>query len=143
MTNLAIVVLAAGMGTRMKSTLPKVLHRIAGRSLLGHALHAAKALQPEEIRVVHGPDNAAVIAEAQKIFPNCKFALQAERQGTGHAVMMAENSLKHFNGTVLILSGDVPMVQPDSLRALLAELPLPPSIAPLQLSALLLARLWL
>ena len=121
MTDLAIVVLAAGMGTRMKSMLPKVLHKVAGRSLLGHVLHAAKALQPQMLVVVHGPGHDAVKAEALKVVPDCRFAEQAERKGTGHAVLMAEAALVDFKGTVLVLYGDVPLIQPAALRALLTQ----------------------
>ena len=121
MTDLAIVVLAAGMGTRMKSALPKVLHKVAGRSLLGHVLHAAKALDPQEIVVVHGPGQDVLKAEASRFIPACRFAEQAERKGTGHAVMMAEQVLSGFTGTVLVLCGDVPLLQPEALFALLAK----------------------
>jgi bifunctional UDP-N-acetylglucosamine pyrophosphorylase / glucosamine-1-phosphate N-acetyltransferase len=122
MTELAVVVLAAGMGTRMKSALPKVLHKAAGRSLLAHVLHAAKALAAAKVVVVHGPDQDAVKKEALKIFPDCLFSEQAERKGTGHAVMMAEAALTGFAGHVLVLCGDVPLVQPTALKTLLAML---------------------
>jgi bifunctional UDP-N-acetylglucosamine pyrophosphorylase / glucosamine-1-phosphate N-acetyltransferase len=122
MAELAVVVLAAGMGTRMRSALPKVLHKAAGRSLLAHVLHAAKALDASKVVVVHGTGQSDVKAEAARIIPSCLFAEQAERRGTGHAVMMAEQSLAGFVGTVLVLYGDVPLVQPAALRALLAKL---------------------
>jgi bifunctional UDP-N-acetylglucosamine pyrophosphorylase / glucosamine-1-phosphate N-acetyltransferase len=121
MGDLAVVVLAAGMGTRMKSTLPKVLHKAAGRSLLGHVLHAAKALQATKVVVVHGPGHDDVKKAASKIIPDCQFAEQTERKGTGHAVMMAEAALTGFDGTVLVLYGDVPLVQPDALKSLLEK----------------------
>jgi bifunctional UDP-N-acetylglucosamine pyrophosphorylase / glucosamine-1-phosphate N-acetyltransferase len=121
MTDLAVVILAAGMGTRMKSATPKVLHKAAGRSLLGHVLHAAKALQAKHILVVHGPGHDMVKKEATRIVPDCLFAEQTERKGTGHAVRMAESALKNFTGDVLVLYGDVPLVQPESLKALLAK----------------------
>jgi bifunctional UDP-N-acetylglucosamine pyrophosphorylase / glucosamine-1-phosphate N-acetyltransferase len=121
MGDLAVVVLAAGMGTRMKSTLPKVLHKAAGRSLLGHVLHAAKALQATKVVVVHGPGHDDVKKAASKIIPDCQFAEQTERKGTGHAVMMAEAVLTGFDGTVLVLYGDVPLVQPDALKSLLEK----------------------
>ncbi len=121
MTDLAVVVLAAGMGTRMKSALPKVLHKAAGRSLLGHVLHAAKALEATRVVVVHGPGHDAVKAESTKIIPNCLFAEQAERKGTGHAVMMAQGALSGFTGTVLVLYGDVPLVQSTALQSLLQK----------------------
>ncbi len=121
MTDLAVVILAAGMGTRMKSALPKVLHKAAGRSLLGHVLHAAKALEANKVVVVHGPGHEAVKTEASKIIPTCLFAEQKERKGTGHAVMMAEQVLDGFQGTVLILFGDVPLVQPQAIELVAVE----------------------
>jgi bifunctional UDP-N-acetylglucosamine pyrophosphorylase / glucosamine-1-phosphate N-acetyltransferase len=121
MGDLAVVVLAAGMGTRMKSTLPKVLHKAAGRPLLGHVLHAARALQATKVVVVHGPGHDDVKKAASKIIPDCLFAEQAERKGTGHAVMMAEAALTGFHGTVLVLYGDVPLVQAEALNNLLEK----------------------
>jgi bifunctional UDP-N-acetylglucosamine pyrophosphorylase / glucosamine-1-phosphate N-acetyltransferase len=121
MTDLAVVVLAAGMGTRMKSNLPKVLHKAAGRSLMAHVLHAAKALNAAKVVVVHGPGHDAVKKAAAQIIPDCLFAEQTERKGTGHAVMMAEAALKGFDGTVLVLYGDVPLIQPEALQNLLAK----------------------
>ncbi|MCA3562591.1 MAG: bifunctional UDP-N-acetylglucosamine diphosphorylase/glucosamine-1-phosphate N-acetyltransferase GlmU [Aestuariivirga sp.] len=118
MTDIAIIVLAAGKGTRMKSDLPKVLHRAAGRSLLGHVLHAARELEPREAVVVVGPDMEAVSREAQWVFPDARKAVQVERLGTGHAVSMARDALQDFSGTVLILYGDVPLVATESLRKL-------------------------
>jgi bifunctional UDP-N-acetylglucosamine pyrophosphorylase / glucosamine-1-phosphate N-acetyltransferase len=122
MSELAVVVLAAGMGTRMKSDLPKVLHKVAGRSLLGHVLHAAKALKASKIVVVHGPSHDEVKKAAAKISPDCLFAEQTERRGTGHAVMMAETVLRGFQGTVLVLYGDVPLVQSAALQELTSKL---------------------
>ena len=118
MTEIAIIVLAAGKGTRMKSALPKVMHRAAGRSLLGHVLHAAKGLAPRETVVVVGPDMAAVAAEAQGVFPAARTVVQEERLGTGHAVLMAKPALAGFTGTILVLYGDVPLIGAESLRRL-------------------------
>lgn len=120
MSGIAVVILAAGMGTRMKSEIPKVLHRAVGRSLLGHVLHAAKAVGPRHIVVVHGPGQEAVKAETRTIVPDARFAEQTERRGTGHAVMMAEAALKDFTGTVLVLYGDAPLIQPQALLDLVA-----------------------
>lgn len=120
MTEIAIVVLAAGKGTRMKSTLPKVMHKVAGRSLLGHVLHAAKALSPAEAVVVIGPGMAEVAGEAQNILPGAKTGVQEDRLGTGHAVLMAKPALSEFKGTVLILYGDVPLITTESLQRLTA-----------------------
>jgi bifunctional UDP-N-acetylglucosamine pyrophosphorylase/glucosamine-1-phosphate N-acetyltransferase len=118
MTEIAIIVLAAGKGTRMKSSLPKVMHRAAGRSLLGHVLHAARELAPREAVVVVGPDMEAVSAEARRVFPHAREAVQVDRLGTGHAVSMAREALAGFSGTVLILYGDVPLISAGSLRQL-------------------------
>jgi len=122
MTALALVVLAAGMGTRMKSATPKVLHKIAGRSMLGHVLHAGKALGAEKAVVVHGPDMAAVRNEAMGVIAASEFAEQTERLGTGHAVSMAKAALSAFKGNVLVLYGDVPLVKAETLKGLLAKL---------------------
>ena len=122
MTELAVIVLAAGMGTRMKSALPKVLHKAAGRSLVAHVLHAAKEIDASKVVVVHGPGHDAIRKESSRILPECLFAEQTERKGTGHAVMMAEAALKNFEGTILVLYGDVPLIQPDTLQALLTRL---------------------
>jgi bifunctional UDP-N-acetylglucosamine pyrophosphorylase/glucosamine-1-phosphate N-acetyltransferase len=120
MTEIAIVVLAAGKGMRMKSALPKVMHRAAGRSLLGHVLHAAKGLSPAEAVVVVGPGMAEVAGEAQNILPAAKTGVQEDRLGTGHAVLMAKPALARFQGTVLILYGDVPLITTESLHRLTA-----------------------
>jgi bifunctional UDP-N-acetylglucosamine pyrophosphorylase / glucosamine-1-phosphate N-acetyltransferase len=120
MSGLAVIVLAAGMGTRMKSELPKVLHRAAGRSLLGHVLFAAQALAPRHVVVVHGPGQEAVKTETLRIVPDARFAEQKDRRGTGHAVMVAETALTDFTGNVLVLFGDAPLVQPQALQDVVA-----------------------
>ena len=118
MKNLAIIVLAAGKGTRMKSELPKVLHRVAGRSLLGHVLHSARALNPVRAVIVTGPDMENVAAAARAVFPKAECAVQIDRLGTAHAVSVAREALSGFNGTVLILYGDVPLISEAALSAL-------------------------
>ena len=122
MTDLALVVLAAGMGTRMKSTLPKVLHKVASRSMLGHVLTAGAALSPKTAVVIHGPDMNELCKESLHFIPDCKFAEQRERKGTGHAVSMAQSALEDFDGVVLVLYGDVPLIQTVSLQALLTKI---------------------
>jgi bifunctional UDP-N-acetylglucosamine pyrophosphorylase / glucosamine-1-phosphate N-acetyltransferase len=122
MTELAIIVLAAGMGTRMKSATPKVLHKVGNRSLMGHALATAAQLAPSRIVVVHGPGMDKVQAESLKFAGNAAFAEQVERKGTGHAVSMAKEALKGFHGTVLVLYGDVPLIRKESLVRLLAKI---------------------
>ena len=118
MTKLACIVLAAGKGTRMKSKHPKVMHKVAGRSLLGHVLTAATDTGACHHCVICGPDMAQVEAEAATYAPNVRVARQMDRLGTGHAVSMAKEVLADFSGTILILYGDVPLIQPDSLKQL-------------------------
>ncbi|AWK85305.1 bifunctional UDP-N-acetylglucosamine diphosphorylase/glucosamine-1-phosphate N-acetyltransferase GlmU [Azospirillum thermophilum] len=113
---LACVILAAGKGTRMKSDLPKVLHRVAGRPMVGHVLAAVKALDPDHVVVVVGPgmdDVAAAVAP----FPT---AVQHEQRGTADAVRSAFGLLEGFTGDVVVLYGDTPLVTPDTLRAMVA-----------------------
>ena len=121
MTDLAIIVLAAGKGTRMKSNLPKVMHRAAGRSLLVHVLHAARGLAPTRAVAVVGPGMEQVEAEARSVFPDMASVLQTERLGTAHAVVQAKSALEGFAGTVMVLYGDVPLISTRSLQRL-AEL---------------------
>ena len=111
-----IVILAAGQGKRMRSTLPKVLHPLAGRPLLAHVLDAARALNARRIVVVHGHGAEAVRAA----FPDSgiDWVLQAEQLGTGHAVQQAMPRLQ-AEGDVLVLYGDVPSVSEATLRRLL------------------------
>ncbi len=120
MSDLAIIVLAAGKGTRMKSALPKVLHRAAGRSLLAHVMHAAKALSPAKTVVVAGPGTEGVAAEAKAVVPNATIAIQPERQGTANAVAMAQPALNGFSGTLLVLYADAPLIQSDTVKTLAA-----------------------
>jgi bifunctional UDP-N-acetylglucosamine pyrophosphorylase / glucosamine-1-phosphate N-acetyltransferase len=121
MTGTAIIVLAAGMGTRMKSALPKVLHKAANRSMLGHVLAAASELKPMRTVVIHGPGMDSVVKEAKSFIADAQFAEQTERKGTGHAVAQAQAALKIFSGIVLVLYGDVPLIRAASLRMLVAK----------------------
>ena len=121
MAEIALIVLAAGKGTRMKSALPKVMHRVAGRTLLGHVLSSATGLLPKQVVVVVGPDMDAVGVEAQSYFPGCSIAVQQERKGTAHAVSMAKDSLAGFSGTILVLYADVPLIQTVSIKSLAAK----------------------
>ncbi len=111
-TALAIVVLAAGKGTRMRSDLPKVMHPLAGRPMITHLLATAGKLSPERIIVVVGPD-MDVVTDAVAPHPTC---VQAERDGTGGAVKAAREALEGFTGTVLVLYGDTPLVTADTMR---------------------------
>lgn len=112
---LAVVILAAGRGTRMKSARPKVLHEIAGRPLLAYPLGAAEALGPERLVVVLGRDGEAV---RERFAGRATFALQAEPRGTGHAVLAAREALADFLGDVLILYGDTVLLREATLRRL-------------------------
>jgi bifunctional UDP-N-acetylglucosamine pyrophosphorylase/glucosamine-1-phosphate N-acetyltransferase len=114
-----VIVLAAGEGTRMKSTTPKVLHSVAGRSLLGHVLHAINHLEPTELRIVVGSGRQAVEAHIAEIAPNATTVFQEHRGGTGHAAQLAlaGNTPK---GTVLVLAGDTPLLTGDSLAQFVA-----------------------
>jgi bifunctional UDP-N-acetylglucosamine pyrophosphorylase/glucosamine-1-phosphate N-acetyltransferase len=112
---LDIVIMAAGKGTRMKSARPKVLHRLAGRSLLEHVLQAASGLHAQRVVVVTG--HAAEQVEAAISAPNLQFARQQPQLGTGHAVQQAA-PLLHDEGTTLILNGDVPLIEADTMQAL-------------------------
>ena len=114
---LQIIILAAGLGKRMRSDLPKVLHAVGGRPMLAHVLAAARALQPQRIVVVvgHGSD------QVRAAFPDAdlQWAIQSPAHGTGHAVQQAL-PLLDSEGSVLVLNGDVPLIQPESLMPLRA-----------------------
>ena len=120
---LSIVILAAGQGKRMNSALPKVLQPLAGRPLLGHVLAAARVLEPAAVHVVYGHGGeqvrAALAADLAAVAPRSSWVLQAEQKGTGHAVQQALSAL-HDDEIALVLYGDVPLVQPETLRALVA-----------------------
>jgi bifunctional UDP-N-acetylglucosamine pyrophosphorylase / glucosamine-1-phosphate N-acetyltransferase len=118
MADLAVIVLAAGKGTRMFSDLPKVLHQAAGRSLLGHVLTTVVDLAPARLVVVAGPDMPEVAKEARRYCSTAATVVQAERNGTAHAVSMAEPHLADFKGKILIVYGDVPLLGAATLRAL-------------------------
>ncbi len=113
---LDIIVLAAGMGKRMRSDLPKVLHPLAGKALLGHVLDSARSLAPRRILVVHG--HGAEKVRAAFPDPHIEWVLQAEQLGTGHAVLQGLPKVA-ADSDVLILYGDVPLVRPATLKRLL------------------------
>ena len=115
---LAIVVLAAGKGTRMKSDLHKVLHPIAGRPMLEHLLASAAGLAPERQVVVVGSGRDQLEAA---LGSRAAIAVQEPQHGTGHAVQQAQGALAGFSGDVLILYGDVPFVRAETMRAMIAR----------------------
>ena len=113
-----VIILAAGDGTRMKSRQAKVLHHVAGRSLLGHVLAAVNHLSPSQIRVVVGANRESVEAHIAEITPSAITVFQEKRGGTGHAVQLALAG-GSTQGTVLVLAGDTPMLTGASLEAFL------------------------
>ena len=119
---LAAVVLAAGKGTRMKSDKAKVLHEACGRPMAFFPIRTALALDASPVVVVVGHQAAAVEQELARQFPGApiRFALQSEQLGTGHAVLCAEQALRGFDGSILILAADVPLIRPETLQKLVA-----------------------
>jgi bifunctional UDP-N-acetylglucosamine pyrophosphorylase/glucosamine-1-phosphate N-acetyltransferase len=117
MSDIHVVLLAAGKGTRMKSALPKVLHAAGGRSLIDHALRTAAALSPASIVVVVGHE-AELLKAAIGERPGLMFAVQDPQLGTGHALLQAEPWLRGAQGTVVLLSGDVPLLRAETLLSL-------------------------
>jgi len=118
----AVVVLAAGAGTRMKSDRQKTLHEIGGRSLLSHSLHAAAGVHAEHLVAVvgHQRDQVAPAVEriAEQMQVEIRQAVQEEQNGTGHAVQVGLSAIPDFEGTVVVTNGDVPLLTPDTLQAL-------------------------
>ncbi|MGV9193500.1 bifunctional UDP-N-acetylglucosamine diphosphorylase/glucosamine-1-phosphate N-acetyltransferase GlmU [Microbacterium sp. MC2] len=120
-TSLAVVILAAGQGTRMKSALPKVLHRIGGRPLVGHVLDTARDLAPAHVVVVVRHERDQVADAVLGVSPEVVVVDQDEIPGTGRAVEVALDHLGEFAGDVLVLSGDVPLLDHTTLAALVAD----------------------
>lgn len=122
-TNLDVLILAAGLGTRMRSNLAKVLHRLDGRALVNHVCRTASALAPRMIYVVIGHQGedvkAAVFGELDA--EHVEFVWQKEQLGTGDAVNAARDFLENANSTLLVLSGDVPMIRAETLAALVQQ----------------------
>jgi bifunctional UDP-N-acetylglucosamine pyrophosphorylase/glucosamine-1-phosphate N-acetyltransferase len=102
----------------MKSQVPKVLHALCGRSMLGHAIAAASELQPERLVVVAGHQREQVAAEAQRQDPDVAIVVQEPQNGTGHAVRMVIEALGALNGTVIVTYGDMPLLRPETLQEL-------------------------
>ncbi len=117
---LAIAVLAAGKGTRMKSALPKVLQPLGGATLIERVLRSCQHLSPERQIVIVGHQADQVKASLKHI-SNLEFVLQKPQNGTGHAIKQVEKELKDFNGQLLVLNGDVPLLSPATLSRLLKE----------------------
>lgn len=117
----ASIILAAGQGTRMRSATPKVLHPVAGRPMILHALDAVAPLKPAAQVVVVAPKMEAVKACIHAAFPRCQFAVQREQKGTGHAVSCAMAAVPKQCRTVLVSYGDTPLLTRETLMQLLAD----------------------
>lgn len=112
------IVLAAGEGTRMRSTRPKVLHEVGGRSLLGHVLAAVSAAGADAVAVVVGPDRADVAAEAARHIVDARIVVQTERRGTAHAVLAAREVVAEGYDDVIVAFADTPLVRPETFADL-------------------------
>ncbi|WP_308799186.1 bifunctional UDP-N-acetylglucosamine diphosphorylase/glucosamine-1-phosphate N-acetyltransferase GlmU [Agromyces silvae] len=119
--NLAIIVLAAGQGTRMKSATPKVLHQLAGAPIVAHVLATARALDAARVAVVVRHERDLVAAAVSAELPDAVIVDQDEVPGTGRAVELAVDALDGFDGEVLVLNGDVPLLNADTLTRFLEQ----------------------
>ena len=118
------IILAAGEGTRMRSALPKVLHQLAGRPMLGHVLDRTGQAGAEAVAIVVGPGREDVAAEARRTIPGAEIFVQPERRGTAHAVLAAREAIARGYDDILVVFADTPLVQPQSflaMRAVLAQ----------------------
>lgn len=122
MSNLTVIVLAAGGGTRMKSKTMKVLHRVGGRSMVGHVLAAAQSVAPTSVVAVVGHQREQVGPHVQALVPEAVLAVQETQEGTGHAVRVAVEALGgSVAGTVVVVTADTPLLRGDSLAAFVAD----------------------
>ena len=119
--NLAIVVLAAGKGTRMQSDRAKVLHELCDKPLIAWVLEAAQQTNPQRVVVIVGHQAEEVKAAVRERFPNVEFVLQSEMLGTGHAVQQAEKVLADFDGDILVTCGDVPLLAGETMQKLVEQ----------------------
>ena len=118
--NTALIVLAAGKGTRMNSDLPKVLHPVAGVPMLTHVQATGAALSPEHTVIVTGHGGAAVASAARAADASAMIVTQGEQLGTGHAVDQAREALAEFDGVAIVLFGDTPFIRQETLQSMLA-----------------------
>jgi bifunctional UDP-N-acetylglucosamine pyrophosphorylase/glucosamine-1-phosphate N-acetyltransferase len=116
MTELLTIILAAGEGTRMRSSLPKVLHKVGGLPMLGHVLKTSQAAGATAISVVVGPNHAEVEATVRSLTPEAAIFRQTYRLGTGHAVREARAAFAEAAGNVVVLYGDGPMLRPETIQ---------------------------
>ena len=119
---IAVVIMAAGKGTRMKDpSKVKVMYEILGKPMIHYVVDLAYKLKADRVIVIVGYQREAVINYISKSHPQIEIAVQTEQLGTGHAIMQAENALKGFNGEVIVLSGDVPLLTTASMQQLIAQ----------------------
>ena len=118
MSDIHVVILAAGKGTRMKSAVPKVLHRVAGIPMLDHVLKTAAALKPQSVTAVVG-HKADALTSHLSAQPGLRCVVQEPQLGTAHALLAAQPALATATGTLLVLSGDVPLLRAQTLKELL------------------------
>jgi bifunctional UDP-N-acetylglucosamine pyrophosphorylase/glucosamine-1-phosphate N-acetyltransferase len=119
MNDIGVIVLAAGQGTRMKSDIPKVLHRLGGTPLFLHALRAAQQLEPSRIAVIVG--HGATAVQQAYAGDDLSWVIQEKQLGTAHAVLCAKPTFLGFTGNILILSGDVPLIHENTLKRLVDQ----------------------
>tara|TARA_B100001559_G_scaffold168372_1_gene141231 strand:+ start:682 stop:1407 length:726 start_codon:yes stop_codon:yes gene_type:complete len=117
---LRVIILAAGKGTRMNSDLPKVLHKLQGKSLIDYVIDESELLNPKEILLVVGFKKERVIKHTESRI-NLKYATQIEQLGTGHAVLQTNELLKNRKGHILILYGDVPNIKASTLQPIVDD----------------------
>jgi bifunctional UDP-N-acetylglucosamine pyrophosphorylase/glucosamine-1-phosphate N-acetyltransferase len=113
----ACVILAAGLGKRMNSNLPKVLHKVCGIPMLQSVIETTRKLKCKKIVVVTGKHEELI--KKALASPDISYALQEEPKGTGHALMCAKQDLKGFQGTLIVLNGDTPLVRADTIKKFL------------------------
>jgi bifunctional UDP-N-acetylglucosamine pyrophosphorylase/glucosamine-1-phosphate N-acetyltransferase len=121
-TSSLAIILAAGKGTRMKSALPKVLHKLAGAPMIAHVLDAAQAAGVAKLALVVAPGMEEVAQAATSLDRKLEVFVQPGQLGTADAVKAARQALEDFKGHVLILYGDTPLLRPETLNAAAAEL---------------------
>ena len=121
----AVVVLAAGSGTRMKSKLMKVLHPVCGRTMIGHVVTAALTVEPQHLVAVVGNGRDQVGPHVQELAPGALLAVQETQDGTGHAVRIGLDALREAagttDGTVVVMAGDTPLLRGETIAALVAD----------------------
>ncbi|MDR3049110.1 MAG: bifunctional UDP-N-acetylglucosamine diphosphorylase/glucosamine-1-phosphate N-acetyltransferase GlmU [Elusimicrobiota bacterium] len=117
MTNFSAVILAAGSGTRMKSEIPKVLHKLSGKTLLKWVIDSVSKLKPDNIVIVLG--HKAALVEKSLANLNVKIVYQREQKGSAHALLQAKSALTNYKGNILVISGDVPLIRSSTISSLL------------------------